>query len=321
MDRLIIVFATCLACLGLLACQSATAQPVIRIGTGGIAGSYYPVGQAIAGLINQASANCPGSDPCPGPGVIALPQLSSGTVANLDDLDHGRVELALVQADQVPDQSDLSYSLLSALYGEAVHIVVAADSAIADPGDLAGLTVSIDEEGSGTRANALSVLHAHGIAESGIRAARYKPEFAAEALREGRLDAFFIVAGTPTPSVSALAASFAVRLLPVVGHQARTIVERHRHLSGVTIPHGTYRGVPSVETVGVEAYLVARNDLDAQLVEVIMHLIWSSRGREALARAHRATADRVLATAIRGKALPVHPGARAYAEKRGVNVD
>ncbi len=318
MDRLIVILLTCLT---LLSPSMAGAQTVIRIGTGGIAGSYYPVGKAIAGLINGAAESCTASDPCPTRGIIALPQLSSGTIANLDDLDRGHLDMALVQADLVPDEGSLPYSLVSALYGEAIHIVVAADSPMTTPGDLAGRTVSIDEEGSGTRANALSVLRAHGVAESGIRAARYKPEFAAEALREGRLDAFFIVAGTPTPAVAALAADFPIRLLPITGTAARTIVDRHRYLSGVTVADGVYAGVPSVETVGVEAYLVARNDLDARLVEVVTQLIWSSHGREVLARAHRATAGRDLAGAVRQKALPMHPGARAHVEKRGLSVD
>ncbi|MFQ5784360.1 MAG: C4-dicarboxylate ABC transporter substrate-binding protein, partial [Alphaproteobacteria bacterium] len=56
-----------------------------RIGTGGTAGTYYPVG----GLIANAISNPPGSRPCDKggscgvPGLVAMVQSSNGSVENV----------------------------------------------------------------------------------------------------------------------------------------------------------------------------------------------------------------------------------------------
>ncbi len=56
-----------------------------RIGTGGIAGTYYPVG----GLIAQWISNPPGSRPCEKggscgvPGLVSVAQAANGSVANV----------------------------------------------------------------------------------------------------------------------------------------------------------------------------------------------------------------------------------------------
>lgn len=311
-----------LLALSLLAAGTvAMADTILRIGTGGIAGTYYPVGRVIAELVNEDTRRCRADPACNDPGIVALPQLSSGTLANLADLADGRVELALVQADQVSDEEAGDIALVSALYVEAVHVVVDADGPIQQIGALEGATVSIDEEDSGTHVNALAVLAEHGIGTDAFTAAYFKPEFAGRELREGRIDAFFIVAGTPTQSVSALADEHPVRLLAVDGEVAADITARYAYMAPVTIPAGTYAGVGTVETVGVEAYLVARRDLDEALVDRVMRRIWSREGRRALVGAHHPIGGHSLAESVEDKAIGVHPGVRAFLLEHGIDAD
>ena len=79
-----------LACVPLLAlalCASVQAQQFFRIGTGGTAGTYYPVGGMIANAVSV-----PGK-------IIATAQASNGSVANVSGIAGGAMESGFTQAD------------------------------------------------------------------------------------------------------------------------------------------------------------------------------------------------------------------------------
>ena len=66
----------------------------LRIGTGNVNGTYYQIG----GLLADIVSNPPGSRPCDRggscgvPGLIAIAQSSSGSVANVEAIEQGEVE-------------------------------------------------------------------------------------------------------------------------------------------------------------------------------------------------------------------------------------
>ena len=124
-----------------------------------------------------------------------------------------------------------------------------------------------------------------------------------------------------TRSVATLASEFPVRMLPVDAERAEALVAKFPFLSRTRIPAGTYADIGAVDTVGVEAYLVARLDLDPELVDGIMRLLWSPEGRRALIEAHRPIEALTLDDAVTGKALQVHPGALQFLEEQGVNIN
>ena len=88
---------------GMLTLSTSIAQDVrfFRIGTGGVAGTYYPIG----GLIASTISHPPGSRPCDKggscgvPGLIATAQSSNGSVANVEAIASGAVDSGFVQSD------------------------------------------------------------------------------------------------------------------------------------------------------------------------------------------------------------------------------
>ena len=68
--------------------------------------------------------------------------------------------------------------------------------------DLAGKNVSIGASGSGVYFNALDVLGAYGLSESDINAQYLNFADSADSLKDGKIDAAFIVAGAPTTASS-----------------------------------------------------------------------------------------------------------------------
>ena len=72
-----------------------------RIGTGGVGGTYYPIG----GLIGHAISNPPGSRACDEggscgvPGLVAIAQSAHGSVANIDAINSDALESGFAQSD------------------------------------------------------------------------------------------------------------------------------------------------------------------------------------------------------------------------------
>ena len=172
---------------------TAHAQQFFRIGTGGTAGTYYPVGGMIANAVSQ-----PGK-------IIATAQASNGSLANVNAVAGGAMEAGFSQSDVAtwaytgtgafegkPKVTDLR--LIATLYPEDIHLVVKKGSGIKSVADLKGKRVALDEPGSGTLVDAHMVLAAYGLKESDIKPDYIKPNQAGDKLKDGSLDAFFFVA-------------------------------------------------------------------------------------------------------------------------------
>ena len=184
--------------LGLAAAMAAPvqAQQFFRIGTGGTAGTYYPVGGMIANAVSQ-----PGK-------IVATAQATNGSVANVNGVAGGAMESGFSQSDVAtwaytgtgvyegkPKVADLR--MIANLYPESIHLVVKKGSGIKSVADLKGKRVALDEPGSGTLVNARTVLAAYGVKESDIKPEYIKPNQAGDKLKDGALDAFFFVGGAP----------------------------------------------------------------------------------------------------------------------------
>src|SRR5262245_39061964 len=125
----------------------------VSIGTAELNGIYYPVGKAICELVDRD---------LPTYGVRCSPETTPGSVYNIDALQSGELEFAIVQ-------SDVEFAAYTgngpwigwpfrglrsvvSLYPELVTIMVRADSHIRNLSDLAGRRVNVGSQGSGTRA-------------------------------------------------------------------------------------------------------------------------------------------------------------------------
>src|SRR6187401_3625852 len=202
---------------------AAHAQQFFRIGTGGTAGTYYPVGGMIANAVSQ-----PGK-------IVATAQASNGSLANVTAVASGAMEAGFSQSDVAtwaytgtgafegkPKVTDLR--LIANLYPESIHVVVKKGSGIKSVADLKGKRVALDEPGSGTLINARMVLAAWGVKESDIKPDYIKPNQTGDKLKDGSLDAFFFVGGAPAGAIAERASSgTGIEWLPLSGPQAEAL--------------------------------------------------------------------------------------------------
>ena len=321
------------ACFGLLilATSPLKAQDlqIFRIGTGGVAGTYFPIG----GLLADAISNPPGARGCDEggncgvEGLVAIAQSSNGSVANIKGIAAGQLESGLAQSDVafaayhgslegVGKAEDLR--LIASLYLESVHLVVTKDSGIQSVNDLIGKRVSLDDAGSGTQINAKLILDNFGIGTSDIAPFYVKPAQSGRLMRSGELDAFVIVAGYPTLSVSELANEQSVNLLPLEGPEIDGLIEQYPFFSRDYIPGGVYDGVAGTTTLGVVAQWITSANIDNELVYEITKSLWHDTTRRLLDNGHAKGRAITLQSALEGAAVPLHPGAERYYREVGL---
>lgn len=314
---------------------------ILRMGTGGTGGTYFPIGSLIAQAISEQRDDDGRLRDNGVRGLLAVAQISNGSIANVNGMRRGRLDAALVQSDVVywsyhgmavfggqPRQDDLR--VVAHLYPESLHLVARKGSGIASVADLRGRRVSLDEPGSGTMLDARFILEFYGLKESDLKSVYLKPHFSVMAMERGELDAFFIFAGYPVAAINRLAGSSGATLVPLSGPAVERIVKAHPYFSrGVipngtygrgVIPAGTYKGVADTPTLEVGAQLVVRAGVDDQLVYQITRALWSDSTRELLAQGHPKGSAVRLESALRGVSIPLHPGAARYYRERGLTI-
>ncbi len=302
-----------------------------QIATGSVGGTYFPVGKAIASVISKppGDVSCEKGGKCGVDGLIAIAKAAPGSVANVRAVNSGTIDSALAQADIVtwayegkgPFENEDKFDnlrVIASLYPEAVHLVVAKGSGIKTIEDLRGKRVSIDRVGSGTRIDALLILKAYGISQKDIIAHSVDASQASDLILTGELDAYFLIAGTPSLVVSDLAERSKIDLIAITGSPAAKLKSENNYFVTNKIPAGTYKGLGEIETLSVQALWITNVKTSRKLVQQILSALWRKENQKAFLKGHAKTKLITPQTALEGIAIPIHRGARDYYIKQGI---
>lgn len=287
----------------------------LRFVTGGESGTYYAFGSVIA---QHATNNT-------NVGVTAAS--SGGSQANIQELEDGTAELGFVQSDVMTyaydgtnlfDTPVTSFSVLGALYQEQVQIVTC-DPNIKSVADLAGKNVSIGAAGSGVYFNAIDILGAYGLSESDINPTYQSFGDSADALKDGKIDAAFIVAGAPTTAITDLSTTKTAYLISLDAAHIQQLIAENPFYSEATIPAGTYAGQDAdVVTVGVDAVIIVDNAVSEQDVYELTADIFDNA--PSLIENHAKYAEISLEKGASVTSVPYHPGAAKYFAEKNITV-
>lgn len=298
-----------------LACTVALAD--LTFTTGGTAGTYYAYGTVLAQYITS-NTDVP---------VTAI--AGNGSAANIDLLDLGDAQLALVQNDvagyayngirfeQYEGAPVTSFTAIAALYDETVQVITC-NPDIKTVADLAGKNVSIGSSGSGTYFNAMDFLAAYDMTIDDIKPQYLSFGDSAESLKDGKIDAAFVVAGAPTPAVTDLCTTKGAYLVALDDEHAAKLAEINPAYGKTIIPAGTYEGIDEdIVTVGVKATIIANEDVTEEQAYTIVSAIFENK--DAITEAHAKGAELNLDYAsVCG--LPYHAGAAKYFAEKGYTV-
>ncbi len=317
--------------LGMAGATFAQDIKFFTIGTGGTAFTYYPVGGVIANAISKppGSRECGEGGSCGVDGLIASAVSSRGSVDNVNAIISGLRNSGFAQSDVAywaytgtgtMDGQEPATDLrtIAALFEEHIHLVALADSGINSVADLKGKRVSLDEPGSGTYVDAGLILDANGLSTDDVTAEALKGNAAAEALRNGKIDAFFAVAGYPTGGIVELASSADIKLVPIDGAGAAALTEKYGFFAASDIPEGTYEGVATTPTVAVGAQWFTSAKEDEELIYNITKALWNDESRKLLDVGHAKGKTITPDTALNGVGVPLHPGAERFYKEAGL---
>jgi uncharacterized protein len=297
---------------------------LLRIGTGGQTGVYYPIGKIIAqGLTSSESIEKSGISGEDGvPGYIGVAQNTAGSIDNVRGVASGEIEVGLVQADVAAwafkadhvfkgNDQVRNVRAITSLYPEKFQIVTRRDANIRNVTDLRGKRISIDEIGSGTLAVMRFVLEAHDMTEKDLLPVYLKPVFTHDKVISGELQGFVMMAGAPMAAVGQLL-GVEISLVPILPSIAARIEARYPYLVPGHIPAGVYNGIPEISTIQVYALLVVNKSMDDDLVYQITAALWSQRTLAMLKDGHPQGKSITPETALVGISIPFHPGANKY---------
>jgi len=301
------------------------------IGTGGTAYTYYPVGGMIANAISKppGSRECGKGGSCGVDGLIASAVSSRGSVDNVNAIISGLRNSGFAQSDVAywaytgtgtmeGKEPAKDLRTIAALFEEHIHLVTLKKSKIKSVKDLKGKKVSLDEPGSGTYVDALLILEANGLSEKDVQAEALKGNAATDALRNGKVDAIFVVAGYPTGALVELASSVSIKLIPIDGAGAKKLTDKHGFFSQSSIPEGTYEGVKSTSTVAVGAQWFTSAKEDDDLIYNITKALWNSESRKLMDVGHSKGKTITPDTALAGVGVPLHSGAERFYKEVGL---
>src|SRR5215470_7517432 len=279
-----------------LASPSGQEARFFRIGAAATSGTFFEIGEVIASAISKSAGSppCEHGGNCGVPGLVAVTQATQGSVENLRMIATGRIESGIAQSDIVSwayagtgifaaDGPMTSLRVIANLFRENLQLVVRGDSSIHTLADLKGAHISLGQPGSGTLADARIVLAALGLSEKDLVAEYLRPGVAAAELREGTLDGFFLIGGTPVPAISELAATLPVRLIPVDDDVLARMRENSTSYRRSVMPAGIYPGVDKeTPSIGFRALWIVSADAPDQLIYEITRALWSDATRRLL---------------------------------------
>ncbi|WP_027217800.1 TAXI family TRAP transporter solute-binding subunit [Butyrivibrio fibrisolvens] len=306
---LMIVMCTCLCACG--------GSQRFMFGTGGTAGTYYAYGGVLAQYMKQYA------------GVRVTAVSTGGSKANIQSIQDGDFQLGFTQSDVMSyawsgtrafeaDGATHDFRVLGCLYAETVQLITM-DPDIKSVSDLKGKSISIGEAGSGVYFNALDVLEGAGITLDDIKPQYQSFEDSKESLKDGKIDAAFIVAGAPTTAITELATTNGVRLLGIDGDLRDSIIAKCPYYSAYTIPAGTYPGQDDdIETITVKATVIVSASLDDDTVYDLTAAIFDHIDDITLENAKGSELNIENATSVTD--VPYHEGAARYYAEHGITV-
>lgn len=285
---------------------------VLTISTADSGGTMYPVGRAIAQILNEAV-----------PTLKINISASRGSLSNVKGLQAGQVDMALVSADvaysaysgtgEFNNDQMAELRAIGAVYLSYSNWVAKKEPGLVYVHDLFGKRISVGPEDSTTEVSSMMALKALGIDGTNTRLQNYGLGSGSEALKQGAVDAVHGLAGIPIKSMADLADTQPCRLLIYTDEELEQILSGNSQFIKAVIPAGTYKGqTEDVETFGVKCLLCVSESMDADLVYMIT--MYLHQHMDELTQQKQTEPNFI----SRELYIPLHPGAERYYQEAGL---
>lgn len=306
--------------LGLGLATTAQAQN-ISIATGGTGGVYYPMGGGLAAALSKHV-----------PGMQATAEVTGGSVDNLKLIGTGKPYVGFSMTDAALDAFEgedkfkgnkVPVRTLAVLYPNRMHVVTVEGKGIAKLADLKGKRVSTGSPGSATEVMAFRIIEAAGLdKDKDMKRERLGAAESVNAIKDGKIDAFFWVGGLPTAAVSDLANTPGTKL-KMIDH-AEVVPAMNKKYGNLyvqdTIPKDVYKGMDGDNRQAtVMNILVAHQNMDDKTAYNIVKTIFEKK--DELVAVHKEAVNFKLENQKNeASPVPFHPGAIKYFAEKGITL-
>lgn len=316
LKSIITLFLSLILTVGLTSCSEN--QNRMMFGTGGTAGTYYSYGGVLAQYFKKYAD------------IRVTAVSTGGSKVNLQSMQDGDFQMGLSQSDVMTyawkgarsfekDGKVDDFRTVAALYAETVQLITMDDS-INEVSDLKGKSVSVGQAGSGAYFNAMDVLESADITLDDIKPQYQSFEDSKESLKDGKIDAAFIVAGAPTTAITELATTNGVRLVNIDGEYRDNIIKNNPFYTPIVIEKGTYpKQDEDIETIAVQATLVVDKDASEDDVYKLTAAIFDHI--DEIKKENAKAEELTLENASGISTVPYHKGAGKYFEEHGIKVN
>jgi TRAP transporter TAXI family solute receptor len=296
-------------------------QTTIAIATGGTGGVYYPLGGGMANILTKYV-----------PGYAATARVTGGSVDNLKLIGSKQSEVAMVMVDAALDAlkgedkfkgNPVDVRTLMVLYPNRMHVVSIEGKGIDKMSDLKGKRVSTGSPGSATEVMAFRVIEAAGLdKDKDMRRERLGVAESTNALKDGKIDAYFWVGGLPTAAVTDLGATPGVKI-KMVDH-ADVVDKMNAKYGGIyttgVIPAKTYPGQDKDNAIAIVQNILVANASMADKVAYDIVKTFIEHKDDLVAVHGEAKAIELANQAPKNSPIPWHPGATKYFTEKGVKM-
>jgi uncharacterized protein len=297
-----------------LTAGAAEAQP-LRLMTGPQGGSWYPLGGAIKNVVE---------DEMSGTTVQVLP---GAGIANVKAIEAGKADIAFANSVSTVDAIEGrppfegeagNVCNVATLYPQYFQIVALADEGIESVADLKGKSFTTQPTGNTGEAITAQLLEAYDLSYDDLsRVSFVSYNDSVSLLKDGNAVAFTLGTTIPASAVMDLASARDIKLLDVPDDKFQAMKEMNPGYTHVTVPAGTYPGQDEdVKTIGYATHIVARCDLPEETVRGVLEQIVEHQ--QDLASVAKAVGETPLEQMAEDIGVPLHPGAEAFFQEKGV---
>lgn len=288
-------------------------------------GTYYPVGVGMATLWTTKLKK---------QGIRVAAQSSAGSVENIQLLETGEAELAILQAPTTylalnglgpfKGHPRKHFLAITALWPNVEqYILVGKKVKTGTLDDIKGTKFVVGRSGSGTEASTKLCFRAIGIDPlKDIKPVYLGYNEAANAIINGQADGGSFTAGIPTSAVTRLFATphVKVRILEFTDEHLKKLNEKYPGLwNRFIIPANTYPNQKEpVKSAFFVNFLAAKDDLDPDIVYTLTKTLFENLPY--MYKIHKAARHIKLENALNGLPVPLHPGAYKYYKEMGLKI-
>ena len=286
----------------------------LKLMTGPMGGSWYPLGGAISDAIQKA---------IPGATVAVTP---GGGIANMEGVQLGKTELGFSNSssgvDGINGRPPFKGKMdkvrqLANLYPQYFQMVVPADQEIKSVADLKGKVISPGPKGQTGEFASRQVLEIYGLSYKDMAKVHHVGyNDTVSLMKDGHNDGFLLCSTVPASSIMDLASTRKIDLISMSDDKIKAMQNLNAGYIPRKIPKGTYQGVDhDVYGFGFFTHLIARADLPDELVYKITKVMVENLPNFAnVVSAMKGLTAEDLALDI---GIPFHPGALKFYKEIG----